>query len=380
MQAEQHLAPANVHGACAYIDAQAIAHNLAELRKRIGTAAHGQYPPIWAVVKADAYGHGLEQVLPGLQKADGLAVQSLPEAYRCRALGWTRPVLVMGGGFTSTELNDPALYPLHLAINHSGQIEQLEGLSGHNKPHAWLRFTGHLNHTGFRAADYPTAYARLQALLAAGRLSAIGHFQHYANAEIPELQAGERQQFTQLTAGLPGLICTENSAALLTSPLAAAHTDWLRSGLALYGASPLAGITGTELGLKPAMQLQAPIYGTQQLQAGDCLGYNSTYIANRPVRIGLVHCGYADGYPRNAPTGCPVWVPGGPAHVVGRVSMDTLAIDLSDYPNVGPGHQAILWGSPQLPIENIAQLAGTIAAQLLTGLTTRVPRLAAHAA
>ncbi|NYT62678.1 alanine racemase [Alcaligenaceae bacterium] len=368
------------HRACAYINAQAIAHNLQTLRQRISAAAPGHKPPIWAVVKANAYGHGLEHVLPGLQDADGLAVLSLPEAYRCRALGWTGPVLVMDDTFTSSELNDPTLYPLHLAINHSGQIEQLENLSGSGKPHAWLRFAGQLHHAGLLAANYRPAYTRLQALLAAGRLSAIGHFQHYANAEDPELQADERQQFTQLTASLPGLVCTENSASLLTSPVAAAHTSWLRSGLALYGASPLAGITGIELGLQPAMLLQAPIYSIQHLQAGDRVGYSSTFIADRPVRIGLVHCGYADGYPRSAPTGCPVWVPGGPASIVGRVSMDSLAIDISNYPDIGPGHQATLWGSHQLPIESIAQSAGTIAAQLLTGLTAQVPRLAVLAA
>lgn len=376
----RRLAQPDPRRACAYVNAQAVAHNLQALRQRVSTAAPGHNPPIWAVVKANAYGHGLEHVLPGLQGADGLAVLSLHEAYCCRALGWVGPVLLMDGTCTSADLNDPALYPLHLAINHRGQIEQLEGLSDGCKPHAWLRFTGHLHHAGLLAADYRPAYARLQALLAAGRLSAIGHFQHYANAEDPELQAGERQQFTQLTAGLPGMVCTENSAALLTSPLAAAHTSWLRSGLALYGASPLAGITGTELGLQPAMLLQAPIYGIQHLQAGDRLGYGSTFVADRPGRIGLVHCGYADGYPRSAPSGCPVWVPGGPASIVGRVSMDTLAIDISDYPNVGPGHQATLWGCPELSIESVAQSAGTIAAQLLTGLTAQVPRLAVHAA
>src|SRR5690606_28862005 len=213
--------------------------------------------------------------------------------------------------------------------------------------------------------------ARLQGLLAAGHVSGIGHFQHYANAEDAADLGLERQSFKQLTTGLPGRICTENSAALLIDSASAASTDWLRTGIVLYGVSPLSGHTGPDLGLKPAMALYAPIYGIQELGSGDGVGYNSAFRADRALRIGLVRCGYADGYPRTAPSGCPVLVGGMRARILGRVSMDTLTIDLTNLPHVATGDSVTLWGTVNLPVEDVARAAGTIAAQLLTGLTAR---------
>lgn len=364
-------------GACAHIDRQAIAHNLQILQHRMSLEKTGRSPRIWAVVKADAYGHGLEHAVSALQAADGVAVLSASEAYRCRQLGWSKPILIMGDQqLTRDELSDPALYPLHWVVEHEGQIDQLQSLAGAHQPHVWLRFTGNLHHAGFQAHHYRSAYARLQALSASGRLGGIGHFQHYANAEDPEQLAAERQLFAQLTVGLPGPVSTENSAALLLSAQAAANTDWLRVGLALYGVSPLPGLDGAALGLKPAMVFQAPIYGIQELQAGDSVGYGSAFRTERPLRIGLVQCGYADGYPRAVTMGSPVQVPGGMAGIVGRVSMDTLSINLDQHPHIGPGHHVTLWGCPELPVENVALAAATIAPQLLTGLTARVPRVA----
>lgn len=363
-----------IYSAYARVDPQAIAHNLQTIRQHLGLENTTKKPLFWAVVKADAYGHGLELVLPGLHAADGLAVLTLSDAYRCRALGWTRQILIMGGDFTDAALSDPALYPLHLVAEHAGQLDQLERFSGAQTPHVWLRFSGNLHHAGFQARDYQPSYARLQALQAAGRLTGIGHLQHYAGADDAEQLAAERQAFATLTAGLPGQHCTENSAALLSMPKAAAQTDWLRTGVALYGISPLAGVDGPGLGLEPAMALQAPIYGVQALKAGDSVGYHGGYRADRALRIGLLRCGYADGYPRTAPTGCPVLVDGVKTRIVGKVSMDTLAIDLTLHPGIGPGQWATLWGTRDLPVEHIALAAGTIAAQLLTGLTARVPR------
>lgn len=369
-----------MHGAYACVEPDAIAHNLQAIRQHLRPGLNSRRPLIWAVVKADAYGHGLEHVLPALHAADGLAVLCAADAYRCRLLGWTKPLLAMCGQLTIDELNDPALYPLHVAAEHAGQLEQLERLSPGVSPQVWLRCTGNLHHAGFQAAEYPRAYARLKALLDAGRLSGIGHFQHYASAENAAELATERRLFGQLTANLPGGICTDNSAALLADPAAAAATDWLRAGIALYGVSPLSGFTGTQLGLRPAMTLKAPIYGVQQLSKGDGVGYNSAFRADRALRIGLVRCGYADGYPRTATTDCPVLAGDIKTRILGRVSMDTLAIDLSGLPQVGSGDIVTLWGTAGLPVEEIARAAGTIAAQLLTGLTARVPRRLAGAA
>jgi alanine racemase len=367
----------HAHGARARIDSLAIAHNLRRLRECAGKGVCDVSPFFWAVVKADAYGHGLEHALPGLLAADGLAMSSLADAYLCRALGWIKPILLMGDRLTADDLNDPVLYPLHLVVQDAWQLEQLERFSAALMPQVWLRFAGSLHHAGFPACDYPAAYARMQALFIAARVAGIGHLQHYARADDAEQLALERHTFTQLTAGLAGHRCTENSAALLTSPAIAAQTQWLRTGIALYGVSPMPGTCGSAWGLKPAMELQAPIYALQEVEAGKPIGYGGAFRCDRRLRIGLVRCGYADGYPRSVPDGCPVLVRGRETRIIGRVSMDTLTIDLSQLPEAEPGDQVTMWGSSDLAVEQIALAAGTIAAQLLTALTARVPRQAA---
>ncbi|RTZ39774.1 alanine racemase [Candidimonas sp. SYP-B2681] len=366
-----------VHGACAHIDPLAIAHNLRRLREYAGKGVGGTGPSFWAVVKADAYGHGLDHALPGVLAADGLAMTSVADAYRCRAQGWTKPILLMGDRLTAADLNDPVLYPLHLVVQDAWQLEQLERFSGASIPHVWLRFAGKLNHAGFTACDYPAAYARLHALFIAARVAGIGHLQHYARADDAKQLALERHAFTELTAGLAGHHCTENSAALLASPAIAAQTQWLRTGIALYGVSPFSGNCASAWGLKPAMSLQAPIFALQDVQAGEPIGYGGAFRSGRRLRIGLVRCGYADGYPRAVRDGCPVLVRGRKTRIVGRVSMDTLTIDLTELPEVRPGDHVTLWGSGALPVEEIALAAGTIAAQLLTGLTAQVARRSA---
>jgi len=364
----------------AVIRPAAIAHNLRQLRDTLNQARADakKSPSIWAVVKADAYGHGLEHVMAGLGQADGIAVRSLWGAYRVRSLGWRKPVLVISAGarFSREHVQDPALYPLHLVIDNEAQIAELESLRQASRLYIWLRHSGSLNHAGLRDDAYAPVWRRLQALLRAGVLDGVGHMQHYARAEEAEPLRRERRAFEHLIHDLPGARCTENSAALLSGPDYAASADWVRSGIALYGISPLAGVTGPDLGLQPAMLLQAPIYGVQCLPAGQPLGYGGIFRAERDLRIGLVACGYADGYPRSAADNCPVVVNGRPSRVVGRVSMDTITVDLSAHPDAGPGTMVTLWGADDLPIEIVARHAGTIPAQLCSGVTARVPKLA----
>jgi alanine racemase len=347
------------------------------LRARLDAEHAGRPPRFWAVLKADAYGHGLEHVLPGLADADGVAVMTGSDAKRCRRMGWTRPVLVMNPHFTDPNLTSPDLHPLHVVVNTVEQIAHLERAVSLAPPFAWLRFTGDLHHAGVSANDYTQAYQRLSALAADGRLQGTGHFLHYASAEKVPALARERLAFGELIDGLPGQVCTENSAALLLAGHVAAQTDWVRSGIALYGISPLSGVDGAGLGLRPAMRLGAPVIATQELNAGDSVGYNSVYRTGRKRRIGLVRCGYADGYPRNLQDGSYVLVEGRPSKIIGRVSMDALAIDLDAHPGIGAGDHVVLWGTPELPVERVALWAGTIAAQLLTAATARVPRLRA---
>ncbi len=365
--------------ALAYINHGAIAHNLQSLRHTLNSANQKNTPLIWAVVKADAYGHSLMHVLPGLHDADGIAVLSLAEAYGLRSLGWHKPILVMNAQFSAADLRDPGLFPLHLVIDNERQIAELEGLRQAGLPFAWLRYSGILHHAGFDDLGYGPAYGRLHKLRLANRLSGLGHMQHYAQAEDAQQLHAERKIFEGVFAGLPGPRCTENSAALLSDPAYAADADWVRSGIALYGISPLHDATGPSLGLMPVMTLQAPIHRVQKLPAGQPLGYGATFRASRDMRIGLVGCGYADGYPRGVSENCPVLIDGRKSRILGRVSMDTITVDLGDHPAAGPGTMVTLWGAADLPIEVIARSAGTIPAQLCAGVTARVPRLAIDA-
>jgi alanine racemase len=362
--------------AFACIDAAAIAWNLSHMRRLAGGDGR-QAPRIWAVVKADAYGHTLAQALAGLEAADGLAVLALSDVHQLRAMGWQKPILVMSAKFSAEDLRDPTLFPLHLVIDDEEQLATLQGLSGSLQPHVWLRHSGQLHHAGFSGAHYVQAYRRLQALWLSGRVAAVGHLCHYAAAEDPQSLRAERQAFQDAVAGLPGAMCTENSAAVLAAAGYARTTDWVRIGIALYGISPLPGTDGAALGLRPAMTLLAPIYGEQQLSAGSRLGYGGGFLAPRDMRVGLLRCGYADGYPRRIADGAYVMVDDRKCRIVGRVSMDTLTIDLTDHAHAAAGTLATLWGKDGLPIEHIARTAETIAAQLCTGLTARVPRLPA---
>ncbi len=362
-------------GAVALIDAQAIAHNLRRLRRVLRHAGTRRAPRIWAVAKADAYGHGMEHALAGLADADGLGVLTLDDALRCRRLGWKRPILAMGADFTLADLRDPALYPLHVVIDRPEQLAGLAGLPLPCMPHVWLRHCGALNHAGLQAGEYRAAFRSLHAELEAGRLAGLGHLQHYAGAEDPEQLPRERRAFHELISGMPGPLCTENSAAVLSDPASACLTDWVRCGIALYGISPLRGLTGRALGLRPAMALQAPLYAMQAVRAGQGVGYHGGFRAERDMRIGLVRCGYADGYPRTVQGPCQAGVQGRMAAIVGRVSMDTLAVDLSAHPDAGPGDAVTLWGPGGPEVESVAGWAGTISAHLCVGLTARVPRI-----
>jgi len=382
MHAPLSAPPINPIHACgdtplALIDPAAIGHNLGRLRQLLAYPGCSPTARIWAVIKSDAYGHTLAHAYAGLGQADGLAVLTLDEAGQCRRLGWTGPILAMSAHITRAALEDPRLYPLHLIVDHEEQLAPLLSLQPPCSPHVWLRYRGQLNHAGFDRVAYRNAHARLLPGLHAGRLAGLGHMQHYARAEDAEYMLAERKAFQELTQGMPGPVCSDNSAALLSDHVGAARSSWVRSGIALYGISPLHGLNGPDLGLRAAMVLQAPLYGFQTLQPGDTLGYGGTFRAQRETRVGLVRCGYAHGYPRGMPQGCPVLVNGRKAAIIGRVSMDTLTIDLSDHPDAGYGTTVILWGLPELPIEAVATKAGTIPAQLCSGLTGQVPRRAA---
>lgn len=368
LQANDHLALQDYDRLRIYIDPRAIAHNLAHLRRHIGQ------PKLrfWATAKADAYGHGLVRALEGLHAADGVGVQTLPDAHACRKAGWQGPILVYAGLLSAAEQPLLSMSGLHLVVSNTDQIEWLVHASLAPPPTVWLRYTGDTRFGGFDDNHYARVYTYLQTLVQQGRVASVGHFNHYARADETDGIVEAQAHFRMTTAGLPGPVSSCNSAALLLYPDHAGHTDWVRPGLSLYGASPLPHTTGSELGLKPAMTLVARLVSTLHLAEGASLGYGGAFVASKAMRVGLVACGYADGYPRSACTGTPVMVANHRTRVLGRPTMDTVAIDLTDLDHITTGMPVVMWGAG-LPIELVANASNTIAAELLTGLTARVP-------
>lgn len=354
----------------AHIDSSAVAHNLAQIRKRLGASR----ARIWATVKADAYGHGIVRVLPGLAQADGLAVRDLPEAHVCRAAGWPGPILVYSGLRCPDEAALLGVSGLHLVISHAAQLAWLQAAAPSTQPPSvWLRYAGDTRLGGFSDEDYAHAYACCAELRGQGRVADIGHLNHYARSEDADGIAEADLHFRRAIAGRPGPISTCNCAALLLHPEHAAQTDWVRPGLMLYGASPIPGThDGPGLGLQPAMRFTARLLATQDLPQGASLGYRAAFTASQDMRVGLVGCGYADGYPRHAQTGTPLLIDGQPTRLLGRPAMDTLAVDLTHIEVSGLDAAVVLWGDPRNTVEAVAASAGTIAAALLTGLTPRV--------
>lgn len=362
----------------AVVDPSAIAANLRRLRGWL--REHGCSPRIWATVKADAYGHGIARVAPALAGADGLAVLDPADAQACRDAGWTGPILLLGGPYGPGDFDLDVGGPLHLSIIDLRQLDWLGRARLRKPPFVWLRSTGDLHHCGLDDDEYRRAWHHANELVGAGRVTGVGHMNHYAAADQPGGIAPARAAFEALTAGLPGPRSTCNSAALLGCPSLAAADQWVRPGLALFGASPLPGRSAAQFGLQPAMSLHSTVVAVQRVRAGEPVGYGGAYAAPADMRIGIVACGYADGYPRSAPTGTPVQVDGAPTRTLGRVAMDTLAVDLTHLPQAGVGSRVLLWGQPELPAERVAEAAGTIAAQLFTSLIARVPLRIAHCA
>jgi alanine racemase len=332
---------------------------------------------VWAVVKANAYGHGIERVFDGLRGADGFALLDLAEAQRLRALGWRGPVLLLEGCFEPRDLELCSRLDLWHTVHHEAQIDWLAQHKTQRPHHVYLKLNSGMNRLGFGPAAFRAAWRRLSGLT---QVDAITLMTHFANAERESGVEDAMAVFEATVADLPGERSLCNSAATLRhAPKSAAlRGDWVRPGIMLYGSSPThAAHTAADWDLRPAMTLRARLIGTQDLQAGASVGYGSLYTADGPLRIGVVSCGYADGYPRHAPTGTPVLVDGVRTRLVGRVSMDMVTIDLTPVPHAGLGSEVTLWGqgpgASVLPIDEVAHAAGTVGYELMCALAPRVP-------
>ncbi|GAA4335842.1 alanine racemase [Pigmentiphaga soli] len=344
-------------------------HNLDAVRRRL--RAGGSAARVWAVVKANAYGHGIERAAAGFAGADGLAMLDLAEAARCRDAGWAGPIMLLEGLFEPADLAVARQLGLTVTVHCDDQLRMLETAPAGPPLDVFLKLNSGMNRLGFPAARYAGAYARAQALRQAGAIGTLGHMTHFATADMPAGLGDQWRVFERATAGLPGPRSVCNSAASLRFPEVAG--DWARPGIALYGASPFDGESAAALGLRPAMALRSRLIDVQSLGEGDAVGYGARFRAPSPMRIGVVACGYADGYPRHAPSGTPVVVDGVRTRVLGCVSMDMLAVDLTPVPQAGIGAPVTLWGADGLSVDEVAQAAGTIGYELLCALAPRVP-------
>ncbi|MBU3738509.1 MAG: alanine racemase [Rhodoferax sp.] len=334
---------------------------------------------LWAVVKANAYGHGIERVYDGLRGADGFALLDLDEAERLRALGWRGPILLLEGVFEPRDLELCSRLGLWHTVHCDAQIDMLAAHKTHVPHRVFLKMNSGMNRLGFAPQRLRAAWNRLDALPQVDEISLMTHF---SDADGPRGIDAQLAVFQAVCADLPGERSLANSAATLRHPAAVALSDWVRPGIALYGSAPdhpLHDAAGW--GLQPTMTLATRLIATQTLEAGDTLGYGSTFTATQPMRIGIAACGYADGYPRLCGTGTPVLVEGRRTRTLGRVSMDMLAVDLTPLEQAGTaagvGSAVTLWGRTAngevLGIDEVAAHAGTLGYELMCALAQRVP-------
>jgi alanine racemase len=259
---------------------------------------------------------------------------------------------------------------LDLVLHSEQQLAQLLAASLSRPLNTWLKLDSGMHRLGLDEAALRACHGRLQGAAQVAEINLLSHFA-CADERGHELTERQLEAFLDLLDLDFAQRSLANSAAILTIP--AAHMDWLRPGIMLYGATPFAELSAAELGLAPAMTLSAQLIAIREVAVDDSVGYGAAWRAERQSRIGTVSCGYADGYPRHAPSGTPLLVRGQRVPLVGRVSMDMLTVDLTDLPAAQVGDEVQLWGA-QLPVDEVAQAAGTIGYELLTKVTRRVPR------
>lgn len=350
----------------AFVDASALAHNL----RRVREAAPGRR--VIAIVKADAYGHGLLAAADALAGADAFGVAALEEALRLRAHGVRVPLVLLEGFFEVGELEAIAHHGVDVAIHHPWQVEALESVRLEAPVRVWVKLDTGMLRLGFAPGQARAVCDRLQA--SPNVASPVRFMTHLAAADDPA-GPGTPRQLARLGAALSGLeaeASVANSAGVLAWP--ESHVQWVRPGIMLYGASPFPGRVGAQDGLRPVMTLETRLIAVSRAVAGEAVGYSGTWVCPEDMPLGVAAVGYGDGYPRHAPSGTPVLVNGVRVPLVGRVSMDMVTLDLRPVPDARSGDRVILWGEG-LPVEEVAAAAGTISYQLLCGLTTRVPRV-----
>lgn len=358
--------------------------DLSALESNIRVARSSTSSRIMAVIKANGYGHGLLRVAGALAGTEGFALLDIQDAVRLREAGFRQTILLLEGFFSAEDLALVAEYDLSSVIHSTWQVAQLDAYPRRAALDVWLKVNSGMNRLGFAPQQVAPAMEQLRRHRAVRDIVLMSHFAH---ADEARGVSGQLDVFNDLAAAYRVPRSLANSAALLRYP--ETHADWVRPGIMLYGASPFADVSAQQLGLRPAMTLTSRIIATQELRAGDEVGYGALFRAGHAMRIGVVACGYADGYPRQSggvepqapgthrPTpggygGTPILVDGQATQTVGRVSMDMLCVDLSKLPDADVGSAVTLWGAG-MPIEEVARAAGTISYELMCALAGRVP-------
>jgi len=343
----------------------ALRHNLARLKALAAPAK------VMAVVKADAYGHGLERVARALNgEADAFAVAALGDGLRLRAAGHSQRIVVLSGPDSASDLVEMQRLGLEAVIHHDAQLQWLAHASPvRGRLRVWLKVDSGMHRLGFAPERVAEVHAQLRAM--PGIDPGIGLLTHFAESEVfdGERTAAQIARFVEATRDLHGPRSLSNSAAVLGWP--DARGDWVRSGGLLYGLSVVDGRSGADFGFRPAMTLSTQLIAINQVQRGERIGYNGSWTCPEDMAVGVAAVGYGDGYPRSAPAGTPVLVGDRRVPLIGRVSMDLITLDLRDAPAAKVGDRVTLWG-PELPVETIAACAGTIAYDLTCGMTRRV--------
>ena len=341
----------------------ALRKNYARACELAGAAA------VMAVVKADAYGHGLERVARALADAPAFGVAALGDGQRLRAAGSKARIVVLSGPDEPGDIAEFRRLLLDAVIHHDSQIRWLENQPGGRPLRVWLKVDTGMHRLGFAPADVGGAHARLRKLDGVdAEILLMTHFAASDEFDNPLTQA-QIACFADATVGLGSTRSLANSAALIGFPQARAQ--WVRVGGLLYGLSVIAGRSGASLGFEPAMTLSTKLISIKNIREGEHVGYAATWRSPEDMRLGVAAIGYGDGYPRSAPSGTPVLVNGRRAAIVGRVSMDLVTIDLRGHDDAEVGDEVVLWGRG-LPVEEIAACAGTIAYDLTCGMTKRV--------
>jgi alanine racemase len=348
----------------AVIDTQALRHNLNVIRARAGRAN------VIAVVKANAYGHGLVSAALAIQDAGAFAVARLEEGMSLRQAGITSRIVLLEGVFSRSQLEDAAQDNLDLVVHDPSQIELLEKTGGARRFAIWLKVDTGMNRLGFAPHEFAAALNRIRELPSPPRELRLMTHLACADERDGKVTGEQLARFREVTNGLSYETSIANSAGLFGE--VATTSQWVRPGIALFGASPFADMSAAQLGLRPVMTLVSTVLTVRQVRCGERVGYGGAWSAPRDSRIAIIAAGYGDGVPRSFETGTPVLIRDQRAALVGRVSMDMIAVDVTGIEGVAVGTPAVLWGAG-LPVEEVARHAGTIPYELLCSVSQRVP-------